>query len=219
MFRGLRIIVPAALLVASVGLATTACAAQIWDNRSYRQVDRRAYDNGYRQGVRDGENDVRRNRNYSPQQHGEYRDADQGYRRNDGNIDQYRRSYRQGYQTGYNESFNRYGNYGGSSRYPTNPNYPTYPTNPNYPTYPTYPNGTAIPRGSYSPASDNGYRDGLEQGRNAARHGDRFDPVREKRYRDGDHNYNSRYGSRDQYKREYRVAFEQGYRDGYQRGF
>ena len=38
---------------------------------------------------------------------------------------------------------------------------------------------------------------------------------RTRRYRDGDHDYNNRYGSRDAYKREYRAAFEQGYREGY----
>ena len=42
-----------------------------------------------------------------------------------------------------------------------------------------------------------------------------FDPVRSKRYRDGDHDYNNRYGDRELYKRDYRAAFEQGYREGY----
>ena len=90
---------------------------------------------------------------------------------------------------------------------------------PNAPSsnYPVYPNGSAVPRGGYaSQAADIGYRDGLEEGRNAARSRDRADPVRTKRYRDGDHDYNSRYGSREEYKRQYRAAFEQGYRDGYQ---
>ena len=40
-------------------------------------------------------------------------------------------------------------------------------------------------------------------------------PIRAKRYREGDHDYDSRYGSREDYKREYRAAFEQGYREGY----
>ena len=68
-----------------------------------------------------------------------------------------------------------------------------------------------------SPAADIGYRDGLEAGRNDGRDRDRFDPVGAKRYREGDHDYNSRYGSREDYKREYRAAFEQGYREGYGR--
>jgi hypothetical protein len=66
-----------------------------------------------------------------------------------------------------------------------------------------------------SAAANNGYRDGLEAGRNDARDRERFDPIRAKRYREGDHDYDGRYGSRDDYKREYRSAFEQGYREGY----
>jgi hypothetical protein len=215
MLKALRLL-PAALVVAGIGIATTACASQIYGSQggSYRQVDRRAYDQGYREGLKDGENDVRRGRNYAYASHSTYRDADEGYRRSDGNLDQYRRTFRQGYQTGYNESFSRYGaNNGRSSRGTIYPTYPTYPAYPG----PSYPNGSAVPRGAYSsPAGDSGYRDGLEAGRNAARDRDRYDPVRAKRYREGDHNYNSRYGSREQYKRDYRAAFEQGYREGYQ---
>jgi hypothetical protein len=81
------------------------------------------------------------------------------------------------------------------------------------------------PRGGYpsarevdgSVAARNGYRDGLDAGRDDARHRGRFDPVRARRYREGDHDYDRRYGSRDEYKREYRSAFERGYRDGFER--
>ena len=72
-----------------------------------------------------------------------------------------------------------------------------------------------MPRGSYSIATENGYRDGFEAGRDDARDRNRFDPVRSKRYREGDHDYDSRYGSRDAYKAEYRNAFRQGYEEGY----
>ena len=64
---------------------------------------------------------------------------------------------------------------------------------------------------------ENGYRDGLQAGRDDARRGDRFEPARANRYREGDHDYDRRYGPRDDYKREYRSAFEQGYREGYGR--
>ena len=81
---------------------------------------------------------------------------------------------------------------------------PSYPANGGY--------------GAYrSVAAQNGYRDGIDAGRNDARNRERFDPVRAKRYREGDHDYNDRYGSRDEYRREYRAAFEQGYREGYER--
>lgn len=211
MLRALQL-VPAALLIAT-GFASTACAAPYYGQRGgyYRNIDQRAYDNGYRQGVREGENDARRGRGYSVQSHDQYRDADDGYRRADGDRDFYRRSYRQGFQEGYNQGYGRYGNV---SRYPGS-TYPTYPNYPNYPS-PRYPE-RGVPRGGYySAAQDVGYRDGVEAGRNDARDRRRYDPVRTKRYRDGDHDYNNRYGSRDEYKREYRAAFEQGYRDGYQ---
>ncbi|MCU1384860.1 MAG: hypothetical protein JWL71_3557 [Acidobacteria bacterium] len=84
-----------------------------------------------------------------------------------------------------------------------------------------YPRGDYPPpaRGRYiSVAAQNGYRDGIEAGRDDARHRERFDPVRARRYRQGDHDYDRRYGSRDEYRREYRSAFEQGYREGYDRG-
>jgi hypothetical protein len=61
----------------------------------------------------------------------------------------------------------------------------------------------------------NGYQDGIEKGREDARDGDSFDPVRHSRYRSADHGYNSRYGSKNNYKLVYRDGFEAGYRDGY----
>jgi len=205
-------LIPAALLIAT-GFASTACAAPYYGQRGrggvYRNIDQRAYDIGYREGVREGENDARRGRDYSVNRHDQYRDADDGYRRADGDREFYRRSYRQGFQTGYDQSFGRYGN---SNRYPRS----TYPTYPNYPSYPSYPE-RGVPRngGYYSAAADVGYRDGLAAGRDDARDRRRYDPLRTKRYREGDHDYDNRYGSRDAYKRDYRAAFEQGYREGY----
>ena len=84
---------------------------------------------------------------------------------------------------------------------------------------------SGYPRGGYpqdrgrylSNAARIGYRDGIEAGRDDARHRERFDPGHARRYRDGDHDYDRRYGSRDEYRREYRSAFEQGYREGYGR--
>lgn len=196
---------PAMLLAVGVWIATPACAAQMYsyrgDRDSYRELERHAYDNGFREGVEEGRNDARRHRDFSYQRHDEYRDSDQGYHRRDGDRDLYRRSYRQGFQAGYSDAYNRNAGYGRN----------TYPT---YRTYPTYP----ASRGGYaSPAAQVGYRDGLEAGRKDARDRDQFDPVRSRRYREGDHDYDNRYGPRDAYKREYRAAFEQGYRQGYGR--
>jgi hypothetical protein len=82
-----------------------------------------------------------------------------------------------------------------------------------------YPNGN-YPTGSsatYNTAFDSGYRDGLEKGREDRGDNDSFDPVRHSWYRSGDRGYNSRYGSRDQYKLAYRDGFEAGYEQGYGR--
>ena len=208
---------PALVVVAGLGLGSTACAAQIYSgypNGRYggysREFERRAYDNGYREGVEEGRNDARRNRDFSYQRHDEYRDADRGFHRGDGDINFYRSSFRQGFQAGYNESYNRNAR-NGRYDYPRGVPAPSviYPPSAGYPA----PRGGSYGYGS--PAAQNGYRDGIEAGRNDARDRDRFDPVRAKRYREGDHDYNGRYGSRDEYKREYRAAFEQGYREGY----
>ena len=205
---------PALLLVAGVAVAAPACAAQTYGygyptRGGYgRDIERRAYDNGYREGLEQGQNDARRNRNFSLERHGEFRDADDGYHRGDGDINFYRRSFRQGFENGYRESFDRFarGAYGNRGVYGA----PVYQD----------PRVVVVPRGGYGGgygniAAQNGYRDGIEAGRDDARHRERFDPVRAKRYREGDHDYNGRYGDRDTYKREYRAAFEQGYREGY----
>jgi hypothetical protein len=64
-------------------------------------------------------------------------------------------------------------------------------------------------------AYDIGFRDGVDAGRDDARHHERFDPIRAKRYRQGDHDYDRHDGSRGDYQREYRAAFQQGYEQGY----
>lgn len=208
-----------ALLLAGAAISTTACADTIYAS-GYprggvytRDLERRAYDNGFREGLEEGQNDARRNRDFSPQRHSEFRDADQGYHRDYGDREFYRRNYRQGFQTGYAEAYNRNARNGRDDRYGRDERVyvPPVVIAPGYPSN----------RGGYGAygnvARENGYRDGVEAGRSDARDGDRFDPVRAKRYREGDHDYNDRYGSRDDYKREYRAAFEQGYREGYSR--
>src|SRR6266852_1720545 len=127
----------AALLLAfGVSVATQACAAQTYGypggryGGGYgRELARRAYENGYREGVEEGRNDARHNRDFSYQRHDEYRDADSGFHRSDGDINLYRRSFRSGFQAGYNESYNRYG----------------WNNNPRGNTYPVYPGGYGYP--------------------------------------------------------------------------
>jgi len=68
------------------------------------------------------------------------------------------------------------------------------------------------------PATAAGFEDGYRQGVDDARDRDRFDPVRAKRYREGDRGYDRRYGTREQWKVAYRQAFRAGYERGYREG-
>lgn len=199
MLKGARLL--SGLAVVALVLTSAACASTTYGRPGYRVADRddRLY---YERGVRDGRDagtdDVRRGRSYDASRHREYRNAGRGDDRGD------LIAYRRGFEAGYDETYRRFargpaGNVGRNNGR-------------------DFPRGGGNARGRFaSPAAENGYRDGLQAGESAARDGDRFDPVRERRYREGDHDYEGRYGSRDDYKRDYRAAFQQGYQDGYRR--
>ncbi len=205
-------------LIFATALAAPACAAQVYgyrapDVRYERDFERRAYDNGFREGIEEARNDVRRGRSFDMNRHDEYRDADEGYHRRDGDRDFYRRVYRRGFEAGYRQTFDREA--GGYER-GRGFGGPVYQE----PRGPVFQEPRVVtPGGGYiaSPAAQNGYRDGFEVGRDDARDRNSFDPIRAKRYREGDHDYDRRYGDRDDYKRDYRAAFQQGYREGYER--
>ena len=191
MFRVHRVL-PAAL-VAALSIGSSACAASGAFYRyepPVRVVDQRAYTRGYDEGRALGETDARRHRSFDHTRHGHYRDADAGYR-GYGDLNAYRVLFRQGFAAGYNDGYRRYAR--GSAGYAA----------------------PVDPARYGSPAAQAGYRDGYDQGRDDARDGDRYDPIRAPRYRAGDHDYSGRYGARESYKREYRAAFEQGYERGY----
>src|SRR4051794_39442305 len=105
-------------IVGLVTIAAPACAQTHgygnggygrYPDRNYgRDIDKRAYERGYREGLDEGRSDARHDRRYAYDRHNQYRDADDGYHREYGDREFYRRSYRQGFQAGYNESFNRY---------------------------------------------------------------------------------------------------------------
>lgn len=204
MQRVLRVL--PALLIALVASATPACASyggwagQYPSNR--RVIQDRGYDTGYREGFEHGRDDARRNRPFDYSRHGEYRDGDLGY--GGGNRANYRRVFRDGFAAGYNDAYRQFArdrrNGGWNGPLPDRGR-----------------GGFPGPSGRRfgSVAAENGYRDGYAQGRDDARDGDAFDPRRAKRYREGDHDYNNRYGSRDDYKRDYRDAFQRGYEQGY----
>ena len=114
-------------------------------------------------------------------------------------LGDYRRAYREGFEAGYTRAYDR-----AEGEYQSRPR-ATEPTPP-------------IPSEHPTPAEQIGFRDGYDAGLKDARARDTYDPVRSDRYRDADHHYNGRYGSREVFKRDYRAGFAQGYEQGYRVG-
>jgi flagellar biosynthesis/type III secretory pathway protein FliH len=209
--------------------------------RSFYDSGRFAYDNGFREGLKEGEKDGRKSDRFAYQDEKTFQRADKGYQREYGPVDRYRQSFRTGYAAGYSDGYQRYapnygngngnGRYGnGNGRNGNNGRYGNgravprrdtgdpygYPNSGSYPTYPQQYPGSNGRYGSYTDiAVQNGVSDGYEKGVEDARHNRSFDPLRHAWYRSGDRHYESRAGSREQYKDLYR----QGFRDGYDRGF
>ena len=77
-------------------------------SRYRRDPGRIAYEEGFRDGVNKGERDGKKGDRYSLRRHGDYRDADDGYRREYGPKYQYQRVYRQGFEDGYRRSYASY---------------------------------------------------------------------------------------------------------------
>jgi hypothetical protein len=109
--------IPVAVLALST-VASTACATGYayggqrrdgyYGNGYYRDIERRAYDNGFRDGQRAGQRDGRSNHRYDPSRHGDWRDADNGFRREYGDRNLYRRNFRVGFEAGYSQAYRQY---------------------------------------------------------------------------------------------------------------
>lgn len=216
MRRATHILTLTLAAVAVTWLAAAPADAQV--RRRYPGPDvgvagdqRGAYDNGYREGLEAGRRDSRDRRDGGPHRHDAYRRADRGYSSWYGNRDDYRDAFRRGFEAGYHTAY-RGGGYG----------YGVPPAAPYGGYGPPPARGDSYGYGSgygYGPGRgigfENGFNDGYREGLDASRKGRRYDPVGEKRYREGDHGYKGRYGSRDYYKRDYR----EGFRAGYDRAF
>ena len=213
--------VAAVFIAASAGaqtviLSAPARPAYIDEARQpYFESRRIAYDNGFREGVRKGEEDARRNRAFYYQNERTWQRGDKGYHRSYGDRERYRQSFRSGYAAGYTDGFRRFAPFDG--RYndgrvarpgPPPSSAPRTSGRYQYPGRPGYGYG-------YNPAYANGARDGYEKGREDARDRDRYDPLRHKRYRSGDHDYEREYGPKDRY----RTLYREGFKDGYDRGY
>jgi hypothetical protein len=83
--------------------------ARLCGSRKLRQcgLQRRAVDNGYRQGLDEGRNDARHHRSFSPERHSAYRDAQRNYG-GGWERDAYQRGFRRGFESGYRDGFDRY---------------------------------------------------------------------------------------------------------------
>jgi hypothetical protein len=168
----------------------------------YSEVRRIAFDRGYREGVKEGEKDGRSRDPFRYQDEGDYRDGDVGYTRSYGDREFYRQAFRSGFADGYADGYRRYAGGGyGNYRYGD----------------PRYGGGYGHPGRDdrYLSPFEIGARDGFEKGREDARERRAFDARRHKWYREGDRDYDDRYGNRERYKNEYR----RGFLAGYDRGF
>jgi hypothetical protein len=188
--------------------------AQVWNDRgqwgTYRNDARSvAFNNGYQDGLRRGQDAARDRRAFDIEREKEYRKADDGYRREYGDRNFYRDEFRRGFAQGYQEGYSRANPYDNrrdgrwGSQYPSNGR--------------VYDRGYGYGRGAgFDIAFRNGAADGYQKGIDDARDGKYPQPERQKWYRQGDRNYNSRDGiSRDDYKNEYRRGFQEGYRRAY----
>jgi hypothetical protein len=64
-------------------------------------------------------------------------------------------------------------------------------------------------------ALNEGANQGIKEGRNDRKRGEREDYTDEKEYQKGTKSYSSSLGDRELYRRYFRLAFEHGYRDGW----
>jgi hypothetical protein len=101
----------AALLISGLWVSAPACASgtPYYGGRQNGRVvvDRRAYDEGYRSGLDNGERDARDRRSFKVDRSRDYRSADRGYDRRANSRDDYSRFFREGYEAGYTDGFNR----------------------------------------------------------------------------------------------------------------
>jgi hypothetical protein len=195
--RYARFFVGAAIAAAAVTVPAVADAqfgrADRGAQRSSRETGA-AYERGYQEGLRRGEQDSRQGRRYDVDRDNAYRD-NRG-RGNAANVqDSFRRGYTEGYRVGYERIRSR-GRYDRGGR-----------------------RGLGYGRDfSSDPAQARGYSDGYEKGFDDGEDRDRFDPLREGDYRDGDNGYQREYGSKELYRNNYRAGFSRGYEDGYRDG-
>src|SRR5260370_1252210 len=102
----------AGLIALGLLISAPACASTGYyypAQRDYRDFERRAYENGFREGVKNGEHDGRDRQSYRIDRDSDYREADERYHRGDGRErDQYRRIFRAAFQQGSEQGYREY---------------------------------------------------------------------------------------------------------------
>ena len=169
----------------------------------YADAQRAASDNGYRSGLKRGEQAARDGRPLDIERERDYRSADGGYNRSHGDRNRYRDTYRGAFAQGYREGYTQRS--AGST-------FPSPGRNDGWDSGRSY-GGNA----SFG-ARQNGVADGYKKGLDDVNDRKYPDVNRQKWYRNGDHDYNSRYGSKETYRVEYRRGFEDGYNRAYREG-
>lgn len=200
---------------AALALGASGCAPEYgWHARvepgayQYRDGFQIARDNGYREGLKHGEEAARQGRPFDLAREKDYRNADEGYNRRYGSKDAYREAYRDGFAQGYREAYERSGYRARGGGYYA-------PRREGGFGYGGFGAGVYAQAGSI--AFQNGESDGYQRGLDDARHGRYPDVTRQKWYRKGDRGYDGRYGSKDAYRVQYRRGFEDGYRRAFGR--
>ena len=193
------------LVIAAVACSTLALPANAnaqWRDRDDRGWDSRvggeAYQRGFSDGERLGNEDARRGRAFNVQNHREYREADAGYNRNNGSRDRYRDEFRRGFTEGYRNGYrdDRFDRRDGRNDRDWNRG------------------------GIRNPGQARGFSDGFRKGAEDRRANRRFEPNRFKEVRQGTApGYNGDFGSRERYTFSYRDGFRDGYEDGFRRGY
>jgi flagellar biosynthesis/type III secretory pathway protein FliH len=206
------------LLIAPLDAGQNGRARGQVGDRGRQQSNRSAYDEGFRDGLRQGEADARSGRPFGSGSTSDRSD--------------YRLAFADGYRTGYDrqraaDPFRQDRQHVNQplreSREHVNEPMRIDRQHANEPLR-ARPEATvsqpprAIGRGYREPAVAAGFESGYEKGIEDGRAAERYDPVRHRDYRDAERGYRDAYGARDAYRTNFRSGFRQGYEEGYRAG-
>ena len=193
----------------------------------YYEARRVAYDNGYREGLKEGERDGRGRDGFSYQDERTWQRADKGYNRASATSSRYQQSFRAGFSEGYSDGYSplradsRLGMAYPVARRARVParsirkaGYPveTAIRIPYYGNQGAYGQGGYGYSAAYPPTALN---DGYEKGREDARKHRLYDPLRHDWYRDGDRTTRASTGRTSSTRTSTARAFQEGYERGY----